>query len=96
MTTLFRKEYKGTAEFENEFEATEYARNLAIEEYESYEGLHGIPSREELAEENELNFEDNSQEIEDLYMEEMECWLEFSVIPTEEDETITSEEIYEL
>ena len=39
--------YKGTIDLENHFLATEYARTLAIEEYEAYEGLYGIVSRED-------------------------------------------------
>lgn len=88
--------YKGTIDVENILIAAEQARALAIEEYEAYEGLYGILSKEDLAESNGLTFENDEEEIEALYIEEMECWLEYNAIPTQDDNDIPEEEIYEL
>ena len=74
--------YHFTEEFKNEEVAMEYAYELAVQEYESYEGLHGIRTWEEIREElyemyppEELGRED----IELAYNEEMESWLVYYV-----------------
>ena len=54
-----------------------YAYEKAIEEYQSYEGLHGIMDIEEVCE--EFGIEDiNSEEAEIAYQEERESWLSYS------------------
>jgi hypothetical protein len=65
-----------TGEFENEEKANKRAYELAKEEYESYQGLHGIPDEESIKEENpEYSDEDIQQAIND----DMESWLDYYV-----------------
>ena len=57
--------------------ADKFAYNQAIEEYESYEGYHGILDKEQVCE--EFGIEDvNSEEAEIAYQEERESWLSYS------------------
>lgn len=46
---------------------------LAVEVYESYEGLHGLRTVEEIMDEEDLPYEEAVQE----YHDEMESWLEY-------------------
>ena len=91
-------EYRGTGEFESEEDAAEVAYGIACEEYESYEGYHGILSWGDIAEDSNLDpeDEDNYDEILEAYNEEMESWIEYYAVLTEEDTEITEEELYEL
>lgn len=72
----------GIFDFDDEEEALQEARNAAIEEYESYEGCHGILSREECKEDLIESFgieyatEDN---VDIAYLEEIESWIEYYV-----------------
>jgi len=54
-------------------QAEEEAMELACEVYESYEGMHGLRTVEEIMEEEELNEEDALQE----YEEERDSWLDY-------------------
>lgn len=86
-------QYHCTEECDSKTEAEEIARMLAIEEYQSYEGLHGILSeediREQYCEENGLNEDELSpadeDEISDMYQEEIESWITYLVTTIEED-----------
>lgn len=72
----------GIFDFDDEEEALQEARNAAIEEYESYEGCHGILSQEECKEDLIASFgieyatEDN---VDMAYLEEIESWIEYYV-----------------
>ena len=86
-------QYQYTAEFSSYQEAEDEAIQCAIEDYESYEGLHGILSygdiKEEYCEENEIS-EDNLtdkdyEEIDSMYREEIESWISYLVTTVEED-----------
>ena len=59
-------------------EATSYAYNQAIENYETYEGYHGIPDIEEVCEDQGIE-DTASEEAEIAYREERESWLQYSV-----------------
>lgn len=87
--------YQGTGEFESDYDADEYAHELAIEEYQSYEGMHGILGWLDVADKNDLNPDDsnNVDEIDSLYQEEIENWIDYYAILTKEDTEITSEEL---
>ena len=63
-------------EFDTEEQAIDYAYAKAVEEYESYEGLHGIRSLDEIKEEDGIEDEDEAL---CAYNEEMESWLDYSV-----------------
>lgn len=79
--------YQCTIEAKNEREATHYAYQLAEEEYQSYEGYHGILSWEECEEDlrdSEIIGDDMTEnEIEDCvnahYLDQIESWVEYYV-----------------
>lgn len=90
--------YHGTGEFKSEEEASQVAYEIAREEYESYEGYHGIKDWADVAEDNNLDPDDenNFEEIDELYNEEIESWIEYYAVLTEDDDEISEEELYEL
>lgn len=90
--------YRGTGDFKSKEAAEQAAYEAAVEEYEMYEGLHGILDWYEVAENNNLDPEDENDEseIDELYNEEKESWMEYYAVLTEEDTEITEEELYEL
>lgn len=64
-------------------EAEKEAYYLAVEEYESFAGLHGIPSRDDIAEDIFATSFDKLTEgevydVELEYYEQMESWLSYS------------------
>ena len=61
--------YQGTGDFESREAAEQAAYEAAVEEYEMYEGLHGILDWCEVAENNNLDPDDesNASEIDELY-----------------------------
>lgn len=74
-------------EFNSIVEADEYAYNLAVEEYQSYEGSHGILSWDDCREDLIDSYPDMEIDDEDVdahYQEEIESWIEYYVIPVEE------------
>ena len=87
--------YRETMEFNDLNDAETHAYNLARDEYEQYEGLHGIKSWGDVAEEMGFDPDDNElsqerkeeieEEISDYYMEEVEQWIEYYVVPVEEE-----------
>jgi hypothetical protein len=58
--------------------AEKYAYEKAIEDYESYEGLHGILDMDDIANEYNLDPEEDEEEIEVLYLEERENSISYS------------------
>ncbi|MGL5574409.1 MAG: hypothetical protein ACRDD8_15860 [Bacteroidales bacterium] len=71
------------ADFLSLDEAMKYARELSIEEYQSYEGC-GVQSLEEvieqLAEDEGIEFEDVDEGYaEEEYEQEVESWLDYEV-----------------
>lgn len=71
-------QYHCTEEYDNKEEAQNAARELAIEEYQSYEGYHGLLSeeqaREEYCEENGISENELSQE------DNLKCLIEYDGI----------------
>lgn len=88
--------YRGTGDFKSFADAEEEAYTLAIEEYESYEGYHGIMSWNDVAEENNLDTFEDSAEIDDLYSEERENWLDYYAVLASEDEDTPEDERFEI
>lgn len=87
--------YQYTGLYENDDEAWRDAYHQAVAEYESYEGLHGIKDWvdcfEEFCENEGIEpTEDNqnkySNEIDIVYQEEVESWIEYHAVLTEEDD----------
>ena len=74
-------EFSETIEAKDKQEAEDYARQCAIESYESYEGCHGILNRDDVFEDLLESFgEDPSEEdVESHYMEEIESWITYYV-----------------
>ena len=88
--------YQGTGEFNDEDSATDYAYEMAIEEYQSYEGYHGILDWHDVAEQEELDPEENEEAIDAAYREEIESWIEYYAVPFDEDEEFDPEEYCEI
>lgn len=57
--------------------AEKEAYQAAVEEYESYEGLHGLRTIDEIESEEGVSYEEASQ----IYNDEMESWLDYYVRP---------------
>ena len=74
-----------TEEFDDYEEAESAARDIAIEEYKSYEGSNGILSwedcRDEFFEELGKNAEIDEEDIDLRYIEEIESWIDYYVKP---------------
>ena len=88
--------YRGTGDFKSHADAENEAYQLAVEEYESYSGCHGLLSWGDVAYENELDDTEDSAEIDELYIEEMESWLDYYAVLEEDDEDLDPEDKYEL
>ena len=88
--------YVGTGEFKDEDSATNYAYAMAVEEYQSYEGYHGILDWYDVAEQEELDPEEDEKTIDAMYQEEVESWIEYYAILFEEDKEFNPEEYCEL
>jgi len=70
-------EYADWEEIEayDEKEAVEYAYWRAVEVYESYSGLHGLRTVEDIMEEDGVD----EEEAEERYRDERESWLDYEV-----------------
>lgn len=87
-------EYKFTIEVNSLEKATDIAYQEAVEEYEEYEGYHGLKTWAECAEELGVDVEnEDSDDVDDLYNEEIELWIEYYAILTSEDENISKDEL---
>lgn len=81
--------YDGTYEYADIDEATRDAYRRAEEEYQSYEGYHGIMSpedvEEDLRESGFIGDDMTDNEIQDCiayhYLEEIESWISYYAIP---------------
>ena len=82
-------QYHGTYEYESIDDALREAYLLAEEEYQSYEGCHGILSyadcEEDLQDSGFIDGDMSDDEIEDMvyshYREEIESWISYHVLP---------------
>lgn len=74
--------YIKTEEYNSFEEAEEDARNLAIEDYQSYEGYHGIISEQDIWDDlYDYGLDENAtdEEVEEIYNEEIESWIAYRV-----------------
>ena len=80
--------YVKTCLYKNKEDAEQDAYQYAIEEYESYAGLHGIRSLNDIAEEEDLDLDDERdlKEAEEIYNEDLESWIDFYVEEVKEGE----------
>jgi len=62
-----------TGNFKNRDEAIEYAWEMACQEYDSYAGLHGIRTPEEIMDDEDVD----EKEAEEVYREERENVIEY-------------------
>lgn len=72
--------YCKTEEYDSDYEAEADAYELAVAEYESYEGSHGIISRDDIRENlDDYGLESGASEaeIEEVYKEEVESWIDY-------------------
>lgn len=77
--------YQMTEDYASMDEALEDAYNLAVEEYQSYEGMHGIMSWEDCREDlEESGFDYDDETVDNRYQEELESWLSYYVELEEE------------
>ena len=88
--------YQGTGDFKSLADAENEAYQLAVEEYESYSGCHGLLSWGDVADENGLDYTEDSAEIDELYIEEMESWLDYYAVLADEDEDTLEEDRFEI
>lgn len=80
-------QYHGTYEYDNIDEATNDAYSIAEEEYQSYEGCHGIMSpadvEEDLRDSGFIDDDMTDDEVADMidyhYREEIESWISYYV-----------------
>lgn len=85
-------------DFDNYADAEQYARELAMEEYESYGGYHGLYTwdsmRQEIA--NELYDGDieqvDSEDVDDRMIEEVEGWITYKIIPVHDNVLLDEED----
>lgn len=73
---------QGIYQCEDAEEATNLAYEMAKEEYESYEGLHGLLDWEDCRRDLEESWPDmewTDDDVADRYQEELESWLDFWV-----------------
>ena len=81
--------YVGTYEYENIDEALNDAYNIAVEEYQSYEGCHGLLNIhdciEDMRDSGWIDEDMTDAEIEDMayshYLEEVESWIAYHAMP---------------
>ena len=69
--------FDGTYEFQNLEEAINYAYMMAVEEYESYGGNHGLLDREEVRQDyiDSWGREPSEEDLDDEYTEQIESWI---------------------
>ena len=70
-------ECQGIFDYDTEEEALEEAEAMAIDIYQSYEGMYGILGWDELA---ELYPEYSPDEIDDEYQSQLDMWIDYYVI----------------
>ena len=77
-------EFYSSEDFSSEEDAVEYARDVAIQEYQSYEGYHGIYGLQDIREEYQdfgLDDDFTDEDLEEVYLEEIESCIEYYVEP---------------
>ena len=74
--------------FDSEYEALDAAYDKAVEEYESYEGCHGLMDWEDVRNDLRESFgeEPGEEDVRERYIEEVESWIDYRVEEDEEGE----------
>lgn len=73
----FNEEFVDIVDCATEAQACNMAWEVAVEDYNTYAGMHGIRTVEEIMEEEDINDEDNAQEI---FNEECESTIRYHVV----------------
>lgn len=74
--------FQCTVECKDVEEAEWYAKSLAIEEYESYEGMHGIFSWEDCRDDLIESFgEVTDADVDAYYQDQIDNWCRWFVVP---------------
>ena len=71
---------EGPFEYKDKRDATDEAYNMAVEDYESFEGYHGIPDIGDIMEHKEdygVEEDANEDECWEAYYEQRENWLNY-------------------
>lgn len=94
-------QYQGTVECKSLADAYELAYELAVQEYESYEGYHGVPDYGEIADNAEdygLEEGFTEEDVYEILSEQRESWIEYYAVAFEDDEDFDEDEdeVYEL
>ena len=73
-------------DFYSEYEALDAAYDKAVEEYESYEGCHGLMDWEDVRNDLRESFgeEPGEEDVRERYIEEVESWIDYRVEEYEE------------
>ena len=73
-------------DFDSEDEALKAAYDKAVEEYESYEGCHGLMDWEDVRDDLRESWgeEPSEDDVGERYLEEVESWLDYRVEEYEE------------
>jgi hypothetical protein len=74
-------------EFESQEEAYNAAYEAAVEDYQSYEGYYGILSQNEIQKEHleEYGEEPSDEELQELYADAIEGWIEYWAVEADND-----------
>ena len=74
-------------DFDSEYEALDAAYNKAVEEYENYEGCHGLMDWEDVRNDLRESFgeEPGEEDVRERYIEEVESWIDYRVEEYEEE-----------
>ena len=76
-------ECEGPREYKTKEDAMDDARQMAIDDYESFEGYHGIPDIGEIIEDKEgygLDEDTSEDECWEVYYEQREGWMNYWVV----------------
>lgn len=86
--------YQGTYEYNDEKEACDDAYRMAEEEYQSYEGYHGIMSWEDCRQDllDSLGEEPDEEDVDLHYREAIEGWISYYVRPATSEHDTDDEE----
>lgn len=77
--------YMFTENYNSMDEALKDAYRLAVEEYQSYEGCHGIMDWDDCRKDLiDSGFDYDDEAVDNHYQEELESWLSYYVEPEEE------------
>ena len=76
-------ECEGPMEYKSKDSAMDDARQMAIDDYESFEGYHGIPDISDIIEDKEgygLDEDTSEDECWEVYYEQREGWMDYWVV----------------